>query len=111
MTKYGNTLKMLGVSGKDAIFFDDALNSYHLTISDKVKEAYLKTMMTTVIKGKTLEEWIRSFEKEYPIVRNELTGLMVKRTPIVISVATINVWMIQQTIHIIFEKNSKEFIT
>jgi len=66
MNKYANTLKMMGVSGKDALFFSDALETYHLTISPSVKKANRDVLLNTVIMGKTVRDWFIKFDKEAP---------------------------------------------
>jgi hypothetical protein len=62
MTKYGNTLKLMGVSGKDSMIFDDYLSIYHLAVNREVKETALNYMLNTKIMDKTLIEWIKYFE-------------------------------------------------
>lgn len=66
MDKYGNTLKMMGVSSKDALFFSDALTTYHLTISPSVRKANRDLMLGTVIMGKTVKEWLIKLDDEAP---------------------------------------------
>ena len=63
MTKYGNTLKLMGVSRKDSLIFDDYLTTYHLSVNLKVKKIALEFMLNTKIMDKTLKEWIIYFEK------------------------------------------------
>ena len=65
--KYINTLKMMGVSGKDSLFFVDSMNSYHLCINPKVKEKLLDIISNTIVQGKTFKEWFYYFLKKYPL--------------------------------------------
>jgi hypothetical protein len=64
MSKIKNTLKMMGVSGKDALFFEDAYDCFPLTINPSVKKAMRDTMLNTVVMGKTFKEWFEHFVKE-----------------------------------------------
>lgn len=66
MDKYANSLKMMGVSSKDALFFSDALTTYHLTISPSVRKANRDLMLSTVIMGKTVKEWFIKLDNEAP---------------------------------------------
>ena len=52
-----NTLKMMGVNGKDRLAFSDAYVMYHLSINPQIKQDYRKTLLETPINGKTLIEW------------------------------------------------------
>ena len=40
-----NTLKMMGVNGKDSVEFSDAYAMYHLTINPIIKNSYKKTLI------------------------------------------------------------------
>ena len=64
MNKIANTLKMMGVSGKDALFFEDAYNCFPLTINPSVRKAMCDTMLNTVVMGKTFKQWFEHFIKE-----------------------------------------------
>ena len=63
MNKIGNTLKMMGVSGKDALLFEDAHKCYHLTVGVATKTAYRNQMLNTVIMGKTIKQWFEHYIK------------------------------------------------
>jgi hypothetical protein len=63
MNKIGNTLKMMGVSGRDAMFFEDAHRCYHLTVSATVKGAHRNQMLNTVIMDKTVRQWFEYYIK------------------------------------------------
>jgi len=64
MDKIANTLTMMGVSGKDALFFEDAYNCFPLTINPPVKKAMCDTMLNTIVMGKSFKQWFEHFIKE-----------------------------------------------
>ena len=62
--KVRNTLKMMGVSSKDALFFVDALELYPLTINPTVKQAMIDIILNTKVMDKTFRQWFELFVKE-----------------------------------------------
>lgn len=64
MDKYGNTLKMMGVSFKDALFFSDNLKIYHLTINPSIKAKIKSDMLNQLIMDKTISEWFIYYGKQ-----------------------------------------------
>jgi len=64
MGKYANTLKMMGVDGKNALLFEDSLNSIHLCINPTVKKYYQDTILETVVMGKSIREYYTDIIKD-----------------------------------------------
>lgn len=64
MGKIANTLKMMGVSGKDALLFQDAYTLFPLTINSSVKKAMRDTILDTIVMDKSLKQWFEHFVKE-----------------------------------------------
>ena len=56
--KYFNTLKMMGVSGRDALEISDMFNTYHISVNQNIKQKQLDHFMSIKVVGKTFKEWM-----------------------------------------------------
>lgn len=88
--KYINTLKMMGVSYKDSLFFVDSMSTYHLCINPVVKTKLLETISNTIIQGKTFKEWFYYFLKKYPLYENRFDEITKSYRDMPINIETIS---------------------
>ncbi len=58
-----NTLKMMGVSGRDALVFVDSLKSMRNLVGKETTKYYRNNILNTVAVGKTFREWYQHFLK------------------------------------------------
>ncbi len=78
MQKYGNTLKMMGVSSKDALFFQDACYTLRHHISLTTRQNARETILNTKVMDKTIKEWFidLTHDKNYPFDNIEFINVV-----------------------------------
>lgn len=79
MNKYGNTVKMMGASPRVSLEFADACHVLGTYINQELKTKARRTILGTVVMGKTMRDWLKHFAgkelKEFNLSRLEMNNV------------------------------------